>query len=789
MDRREFIKITGIAGAGLFLPTKWLGTKKLFAALPGGTLDPTLLSKYVSPLAKPPVFARTAQIKFGKLVKVQYYELAVRQFQQQILPAGQPKTTVWSYGPANDPRTVAQGGQYFYPAFTIENQWLKPTAIKWVNGLVDANGNYLPHFLPIDQTLHWANPPGGTMMRDMRGSDPTPYLGPVPIVTHVHGAHTTEESDGYAEAWYLPDARNIPGGYARTGTFYDYFAQKYGLLNLPKYWGPGKATFAYPNNQRATTLWYHDHTLGMTRSNVYAGPAGFYLIRGGPSDAVGGKLPGPAPGVGSNPFGTFYEIPLAIQDRAFNADGSLFYPDHRAFFEGLNPAQLQIPFIPEEACDGLASDVSPIWNPEFFGNTMVVNGQTWPYLEVEQRRYRFRFLNGCNSRFLILKMDNGLPFYQIGAEGGFLPTPVQLDQLLLSPAERADVIVDFTNVPVGTEIILLNLGPDAPFAGGVPGVDFDPADPSTTGQVMQFRVISSTGVDTSTPPMRLRLPAVPALGASVTTRQVSLNEEESRTVRASEDGSGNIVLDCENGAPFGPTAALLGTLTPTGTGAPLMWMDNISENPGVGDTETWEIHNFTMDSHPIHVHQVQFQVVNRENKMTGMVRGPEPWEMGYKDTVIAYPDEITRIKAKFDLPGFYVWHCHIVEHEDNEMMRPFHVGPIPANAPAHKASAGNATAEAKPPREFVLEQNYPNPFNPSTNIRFQMPAAEQVELRIFNALGQEVRTLANGRFEAGRHTSMWDGRDNQGRTVASGIYICRMTAGKFTQSRLMNLIR
>ena len=192
-------------------------------------------------------------------------------------------------------------------------------------------------------------------------------------------------------------------------------------------------------------MWYHDHTLGMTRANVYAGPAGFYLLRGGPGDAVQGTLPGPAPALGDPPGLDYFEIPIAIQDRSFTEDGALFYPDNRAFFEGLDPSQLQIPFMPDRACDG-PSDVAPIWNPEFFGNAIVVNGATWPSLDVQQRRYRFRFLNGCNSRFLILRMSNGLPFWQIGNEGGFLPAPVELPELLLGPAERADVIVDFTNV-------------------------------------------------------------------------------------------------------------------------------------------------------------------------------------------------------------------------------------------------------------------------------------------------------------------------------------------------------
>jgi bilirubin oxidase len=330
-----------------------------------------------------------------------------------------------------------------------------------------------------------------------------------------------EDSDGYAEAWYLPNANNIPAGYATTGTFFDYFQAKYGHD-----WPQGTATFKYPNDQPATTLWYHDHSLGMTRANVYAGPAGYWLVRGGQYDMNLGYV---APGVGDSPLGEYTEIPIVIQDRSFNADGSLFYPDNRAFFEGLDPSQLQIPFIPDLACDGLPSDVSPIWNPEFFGNMMVVNGFTWPQLEVEQRRYRFRFLNGCNSRFLVLKLtttprmnNDGFNtpehnFWQIGAEQGFLPAPVELDYLLMAPAERADVIVDFSSFPVGTEIYLVNDGPDAPF-GGISLEDL--SDWESTGQVMKFLVKASTSPDTTTPPHQLLLPPQPVLPATNVTRQV-----------------------------------------------------------------------------------------------------------------------------------------------------------------------------------------------------------------------------------------------------------------------------
>jgi spore coat protein A len=664
-----FAILVSLIGGGYWLQSNMKTDRFKAQQIPGGTLDPHTLPKFETPLVKPPAMPMSK----GSNKNKDKYRIAVRQFQQQILPATYPSTTVWSYGSIDYSGTVAQGGTFNYPALTIEATWNKRVQVQWRNELVDARGNFLPHILPVDQTLHWANPPGGLAGRDKRGFDPTPYFGPVPMVTHVHGAHTWEDSDGYAEAWYLPAANNIPAGYATTGTFFDYFNTKY-----RQNWSPGTASFQYPNDQPATTLWYHDHTLGMTRVNVYAGPAGFWLIRGGPNDVDLGYV---APSVGDDPFGEYTEIPIVIQDRSFNADGSLYYPDNRAFFEGLDPAQLQIPFIPGIACGGLPSDVSPIWNPEFFGNMMVVNGNTWPYLEVEQRRYRFRFLNGCNSRFLILRTDNDMPFYQIGGDQGFLPIPAILNDLLMGPAERADVIMDFTDIPVGTEIILLNLGPDEPFGGGIPSDDFDAADPDTTGQVMLFRVKVATSPDTSTLPTTLPAAAFP--GTATVLRQVSLNEEESKTVRVVEDANGNLVLACDNSSAeaFGPTSALLGTLNPDGTGNPLLWMDPITENPALGAIEEWEIHNFTMDAHPIHIHQVHFEVVNRQ-PFGGTVRAAEPWETGYKDTVIAYPGEITRVKALYDLPGFYVWHCHIVEHEDNEMMRPFHVGPIPPDAPA-----------------------------------------------------------------------------------------------------------
>jgi spore coat protein A, manganese oxidase len=675
ITRRRFLQYGVVGGAALLFLVR-VGSHSVLAQVPGGTLPPGSIPKYTTPLVIPPAMPRTSKMTTQGRAG-DYYEIAVRQFQQHILPQsmGLPPTTVWSYGSVTYPAT------FNYPAFTIEARWQQPVRVKWMNQLVDANGNYLPHLLPIDQTLHWANPPGGPGGTDTEGLDPMPYGGPVPIVTHLHGGHSGEESDGFPEAWFLPAASNIPAGYATVGSHYDTFkAKAEALYGQP--WTPGSAVFQYDNDQAAATLWYHDHTLGMTRSNVYAGPAGFYLLRGGPGDKVldqKGKpavLPGPAPTLG-DPAGTkYYEIPIAVQDRSFNEDGSLFYPDNRAFFEGLNqpptPPYLDIPFIPDQACDSLPSDISPIFNPEFFGNTIVVNGKTWPFLEVEQRRYRLRFLNGCNSRFLILKMSNGLPFWQLGAEGGFLPAPVQVDQLLLGLAERADVIVDFTDVPVGTSIVLQNLGPDEPF-GELHEPPEPVADPNTTGQVMQFRVVQRTSPDKSTPPNQLVLPAPPPLPPATTTRQVSLNEEDSQTVRVSTDENENVVLDCSAGGAFGPRFALLGTVD-GGAGVSLRWDDPITETPAVGATEVWEMYNFTEDAHPIHIHEITFQVLERQ-PFGGAVRGPEIWETGRKDTVIAYPGEITRVKGTYDRAGLFVWHCHIVEHEDHEMMRPYRVGP------------------------------------------------------------------------------------------------------------------
>jgi spore coat protein A len=694
LSRRTFIKAAGGVGLGFalyaYLPG---GAKVTLAGVPGGTLHPASVPKYRTQLLIPPVMPRAATITLPGGRAADYYEISLRQIRQQILPAGLPVTTVWGYGAVK--RQSNEGLLVHHaPSLTIEAMHDRPVRVKWINDLVDAKGNYLPHLVPVDPTLHWANPPGGVSGRDMRpkfAQTPGAYRGPVPMVVHVHGAvGVGDESDGYAEAWYLPSANNVPAGYATEGTWYNFFSSK-AQAAYSAVWGPGFTIFQYPNLDRASTKWYHDHTLGMTRLNVYAGPAGFYLLRGGPDgdeavldsrDGSVAVLPGPAPREGDKfPSNmTYDEIPIAIQDRSFNTDGSLFYPDSRKLFDGIIRN-----YIP-------AGKFSPIWNPEFFGNMIMANGNTWPFLTVEQRRYRFRFLNGCQSRFLILDFQHipRVEAWAIGNEGGFLSAPVNLtadnsSRLLMGPAERADLIVDFTNVPVG-RYVLRNVGPDEPFGGGEPAEpnnpgDFDPADPDTTGQILQFRVVPAQGPDPTTPPRWLRLPTPAPLPPEVRTRRLALIER---------GGSGR---DSDGKKVEGPVEAVLGIITNDGRTDGRLWMDHVTENPGVGDTEVWEIYNTTADAHPMHIHELAFEVLNRQRlvrheeevvqpiQLRGNITPPKSWETGVKDTVVALPGQVTRVRAQFLTPGQFVWHCHIVEHEDNEMMRPYRIGPLQDGQP------------------------------------------------------------------------------------------------------------
>lgn len=724
--------------------------------LPGGTLNPKSIPKYVNELVIPPEMPKSKSSSRYNAGATADYNIALRQFNQQILPAPLPSTTVWSYGRAEDnvglnftaPVPLTENKSFNYPAFTIEAESDIMTHVRWINELVTkpvrcSKGNApcipLPHLLDVDRTLHWANPEllkcmDGSFRTDCRPSPSNdaailqaPYTGPVPMVVHVHGAHVNAESDGYPEAWWLP--QGATAGYATEGTEYSQYN--------PGNTYPGSALYGYENDQPATTLWYHDHTLGMTRLNVYAGPAGFWLVRGGGNDtALDGRfggvatLPGPPPRENMDPNfdpevrAMIRDIPIVIQDRSFNDDGSLWYPASRTDFDGF-PG----PYIPTNG-----SDISAIWNPEAFFNTMVVNGGTWPKFTVAPALYRFRLLNGSNSRFLNLRLEivnkgaqglrgTELPFYVVGSEQGFLPNvtmirtgfatplpgngnippekaildpftglPITDQALLVGPAERYDVIVDFRGLPRGTKIRLFNTGPDSPF-GGFPIARADLANGATTRQVMQFVVDDGLLLPedaVTTPPENLVLEAEAKLLAAEDTRsrRVSLNEEASLTLCFDDNGLAiptddpltdpNCAANHED-AEVAPKAALLGTVKggiAQGTirGTPQLWADPITQDPNLNDQEVWRIFNFTEDAHPIHLHLVRFNVLGRFDLATGnKVIGPNPWEKGYKDTVIAYPGMVTHLRAKFDKRGLYVWHCHILEHEDNEMMLPYRV--------------------------------------------------------------------------------------------------------------------
>lgn len=498
------------------------------------------------------------------------------------------QTKVWGY-------TYNGAKMYLGPTFvTMKNV---PVDVKWMNNLPNIHG----HLLPLDHTIHMAHPTIG-----------------IPTVAHLHGGHTEAESDGYPESWFT-------NGFAELGPSWS------------------KPTYHYALDQEATNLWYHDHALGITRLNVYAGLAGIWLHRD--QNELSMNLPSGA-----------YERELVLQDKMFSADGQLFFPS--------DPGD---PLLP-----------NPSILPEFFGDYIVVNGKVWPVLDVAPTKYRFRLVNACDSRVLLLKLSNGASFQQIGSDGGLLNSPVTLTQLLIAPGERADLIVDFSTMN-GQQIILQNLGPDGPFQGFDPitgDVLGGPSDPATTGQMMMFRVNQPAGAVFNVP-NTLRQP-IQSLGTAQNTRQVLLYE--------GVDDYGRILPS-------------LGTVSQGQLG----WLDPITEMPEVGKTEIWEIYNTTMDAHPIHLHQVFFEIIDRQEfmadqdpvtgalsniMMMGTPQTPAANELGWKDTGVNYPMTRTRYRVRFDIPGRFVWHCHILSHEDHDMMRPLDV--VPAGSGGGGGS-GNST--------------------------------------------------------------------------------------------------
>jgi spore coat protein A, manganese oxidase len=500
-------------------------------------------------------------------------ELEMIQFQQKV-HRDLPATTVWGYNGS-------------WPGPTIEARSGQSLNINWTSKLPTT------HLLPIDHSIH--------------GAEATLPL--VRNVAHLHGACALPEDDGYPEAWFTAHGERGPKFNPRPSS--------------------------YPNCQASATLWYHDHALGITRLNVYAGLAGFYLIRDQTEKAL--NLPRDE-----------FEIPLMLQDRLFHRDGSLYYP--------------KVVNGPKE---------HPIWIQEFYGDLNCVNGKVTPFLEVEPRKYRFRILNAANSRFYHLRLFNSdaggevinqsfeVPsFDQIGTDGGLLPVALELRYLLMAPGERFDVVIDFSGYE-GQFFSLINDAP-APYTMG---------GQFLAEEVMLFKVTKPlAGKDTSVVPDVLM--AFEPLNPTYATRERLL------LVSEKERPSDGYVI-----------TGLLGNAR---------WHEPITEDPRAGSTEIWSFVNITGDVHPLHVHLVQFQVLNRQAfdvptyQQTGKLvfigkpMAPESNERpARKDTVKSYPGYVTRIIMRFDLPHgapatpgqelIYVWHCHILEHEDNEMMRPYKV--------------------------------------------------------------------------------------------------------------------
>ena len=499
------------------------------------------------------------------------YAFTQREISRQLHPELPAETPVWAYDDGSG--LAGQAGSF---GMAVVAQSGTPLQVSFTH---DLPGTY-PERIPVDTRL-------------------TPLGNQVRLMTHLHGGFVAADSDGNPAV--------TPDGF-----------------------GPGETQTVLYTNQKpqmpASLLWFHDHGLGATRLNVFAGLAAAYILR---DEFDTGEEPNPI-GI---PGGA-YDIPLVVQDRQFNEDGTFLYP---------------------------TSDIPGVtWIAEYFGDVMLVNGKVWPFLEVEPRMYRFRVLNGCNAR--ILNLDIGGPrLWQIGAEGGMWDQPMPVKELVLAPAERADLLVDFAKF-AGQTLMVKNHKLHKPASTPAPQLE----------QVMQIRV----GTTVSQPGPSTIPASLADLSDPVTTRFITLNEIDP------DEATWFLNL---NGVHFdeGP----------------------VTEAPTVGTVEDWVYINLTPDTHPMHTHLVTFQVVGRTPFdvqayeeayegphgvpggidptpfKTGPMELPDPSERGFKDTVKANPGYFTTIRAKFDLPTGviapqdYVYHCHIVEHEDNDMMRPFTVAP------------------------------------------------------------------------------------------------------------------
>ena len=592
--------------------------RALLAPAAPGLLDPLTVPKFVNPLPNPldPNFVYKPTNPGARPGTPLHYEVGAFEIQEDLGlglkdATGQPiKTTVYGYGSSAATAT--------YPGQTFVVQEGQPIEVHWTNGLTSHT-----HILPVDPTVLGSNADknGNPYYSVDSTTNQVTFSTGIPIVTHVHGGHTPAIYDGTPEQWFTS------GGQA-------------GVDN------PGTSTFQYPNDQQAGTIWYHDHAMGVTRLNVYAGLAGFYIIHDENENGLIADHTLPA---------ETYDVPLAIQDRMFTTGGQLYYPA-----DVLKGTTAKFPSV----------------HPEFFGDTILVNGQAWPVMNVEPRMYRFRVLDGSQSRFYNLGFDvqQGVsqPFFQIGTDDGLLAAPVALNQVLIAPGERADIVVDFSKL-AGKTVIMTNTA-KGPFPHGAPSF------PATTGQIMEFKV--TTPLNTSVPdanPFARPLNAIaPPVTTGVPVRPLGLFE--------GVDSYGRLIQKLGS-LPLGsdPTKDPITPSDFMGPGASPTTVQLIRNPDGSQSvTEVWQVYNVTKDTHPIHLHSTSFQIVSRQKfnwkvvdpatvafvvtALTGKPTGPDANENGWKDTARMNPGEVTTILVKFDLPGKFVWHCHILEHEEHDMM-------------------------------------------------------------------------------------------------------------------------
>jgi spore coat protein A, manganese oxidase len=618
-------------------------------------LNPALQPRFVNHLSKPPVIdARSGGIY---VITAQQSVTTLGLFDPIT---GEPLlTTVWGYGidtpMSTDPHHPGEGTAGYGGPMILASSGV-PIQVKWDNALP----TNLPggHLLPLDTSIHMAHTGHGG------STDPNHTL--IPTVVHLHGGHVAASSDGHPDAWITQDplVRGTP--------------------TQPEY-------YTYDNSQEAATLWYHDHAMGFTRLNLFAGLAGTYMIE----DANKRNLI--AAGVLPETLGDF-DTPLMIQDKSFTADGQLYFP-------GASPDD-PIPgtYDPvtgtwETVADGLPPDyverggTYPTTLPEYFGDFILVNGQAWPHTHVEQSDYVYHIVNGSDSRFYVLQLsDANVEVMLIGGDGGLMPTAMMImdgdgiqeegEQIVLAPGDRVDLMFDFSNMSVGESIQLLNVGPAfEPFKGLNPDGTLNIATAATTddstGQIMEFRVRDELAVtdefhSTITDGMVLN-PNYTEIDpdSAVRTRKLGLFEGEDQFGRIHPLlGLAEDSVDI-NGRPI--------------KAGPLSWEMPITEAPKLGDTEIWEVFNNTEDAHPVHLHLVQYQVLGRYKISETDLNGDGylndlgdaiplyPEDLGNQDTVWVGPGEALRVIANWDRPGEYVWHCHILSHEDHTMMRPVQV--------------------------------------------------------------------------------------------------------------------